>query len=94
MWDSRIKQLYKNISTKVSKINIYYAIVEKSALFLVGNCDKTTKVCLKGGHIIYLINIILVLKNKNYVLTLIFIVFRIIGFFQISPGKNTNTGRQ
>lgn len=71
MWDSRIKQLYKNISTKVSEINIYYAIVENSVLFLVGNCDKTTKVCLKGGHIIYLIYIILVLKNNNYVLTLI-----------------------
>lgn len=71
MRDSRIKQLYKNISTKVSEINIYYAIVENSVLFLVGNCDKTTKVCLKGGHIIYLIYIILVLKNNNYVLTLI-----------------------
>lgn len=98
MWDSRIKQLNKNISTKVSEINIYYAIVEKSAVFLIGNCDKTTKVCLKGGHIIYLIYIFLVLKNKNYVLMLInmqiFIVFRIIDFFQISPGKNTNTRRQ
>lgn len=90
MWDSRIKQLYKNISTKVSKINIYYAIVEKSALFLVGNCDKTTKVCLKGGHIIYLIYIILVLKNKNYVLTLIckFLLYsELLAFFRYHLGR-------
>lgn len=37
MWDSRIKQLYKNISTKVLEINIDYVIVEKSALFLKRN---------------------------------------------------------
>lgn len=91
MWDSRIKQLYKNISTKVSEINIYYAIVEKSAVFLIGNCDKTTKVCLKGGHIIYLIYIFLVLKNKNYVLMLInmqiFIVSELLTFFRYHLGR-------
>lgn len=29
IWDSRIKQLYKNISTKVSEMNIHHAMVEE-----------------------------------------------------------------
>lgn len=89
----RIKQLYKNIfgneySTRYGR---------KNALFLEGNCDKTTKFCLEGGHILYLIYIILVLKNKNHVLTLIICtIYCVKNFwlFQISLGKKTNTGRQ